>query len=375
MNTASGEPSAGVVGAGRVIGPIRIVGAGLLGASIGLALRERELDVSLADTSRSNLRLAIDYGAGRAATPDDEPRLVIVAVPPDLVAEVVEAELAAHPTALVTDVASVKSGILAGLRDAGADLSRYLGSHPMAGRERGGAISARADLFLGRPWVITPHEKTSEAQARILEDLALELGATPVRMTPEEHDKGVALVSHAPQLVASLLASRLRGASAAEVGLAGQGLRDTTRIAGSNPELWVQILGANAAPVARVLRDYRDELDAVIGALEEPAASGSPRRIAEALAAGNQGVARIPGKHGRDDRYTALIVKVDDTPGQLARLLAEIGEEGVNLEDFRLEHSPGTQVGFAEIDVMPEAAHGLAAALEARGWTLAEGER
>jgi prephenate dehydrogenase len=116
-------------------------------------------------------------------------------------------------------------------------------------------------------------------------------------------------------------------------------------------------------------------LDALIGALDEPAASGSPRRIAETLAAGNQGVARIPGKHGRDDRFTALVVKVDDTPGQLARLLAEIGEEGVNLEDFRLEHSPGAQVGFAEINVLPEAAHRLASALEARGWTLAEGER
>jgi len=361
---------------GRVHGPVRIVGAGLLGASVGLALRERGVEVTLADTSRSNLRLAIDYGAGQAAAAGDaEPLLVIVAVPPDHVADAVAGELAAHPAALVTDVASVKSGILTALRDAGADVTRYLGSHPMAGRERGGALSARADLFLGRPWVITPHESTAPAQFRVLEDLALELGATPVRMTPEEHDEGVALVSHVPQLVASLLAARLRGATAAEVGLAGQGLRDTTRIAGSNPELWVQILGANAAPVARVLRDYRDELDALIGALDEPAASGSPRRIAETLAAGNQGVARIPGKHGRDDRFTALIVKVDDRPGQLARLLTEIGEEGVNLEDFQLEHSPGAQVGFAEINVLPEAAHRLASALEARGWTLAEGER
>jgi prephenate dehydrogenase len=194
-------------------------------------------------------------------------------------------------------------------------------------------------------------------------------------MTAEEHDRGVALVSHVPQLVSSLLAARLREAPDSAVRLAGQGLRDTTRIAGSNPELWVQILGANAAPVARVLHDYRDELDAVIAALDAPAASGSPRRIAETLAAGNQGVARIPGKHGRDERFAALVVKVDDTPGQLARLLTEIGEEGVNLEDFRLEHSPGAQVGFAEINVLPEASHRLAEALEARGWTLAEGER
>jgi prephenate dehydrogenase len=205
--------------------------------------------------------------------------------------------------------------------------------------------------------------------------LAIDLGSTPIRMTADEHDRGVALVSHLPQLVSSLLAARLRDATDSAVGLAGQGLRDTTRIAGSNPELWVQILGANAEPVARLLRDYRDDLDAVISALDAPAAPGAPRRIAETLAAGNQGVARIPGKHGRDDRFTALVVKVDDQPGQLARLLTEIGEEGVNLEDFRLEHSPGAQVGFAEINVLPDVAHQLAAALEARGWTLAEGER
>ena len=361
--------------AARVTGPVRIVGAGLLGASIGLALRERGLDVILSDTSRANLRLAIDYGAGRRPAPDDAPSLIVVAVPPDLVADVAEAELTANVDALVIDVASVKAGILAELSERGADTARYLGTHPMAGRERGGAISARADLFLGRPWVITPHASTTDEQYRTVEDLALDLGATPVRMTAEEHDRGVALVSHVPQLVSSLLAARLRTAPDSAVGLAGQGLRDTTRIAGSNPELWVQILGANSGPVARVLHDYRDELDAVIAALEAPAASGSPRRIAETLAAGNQGVARIPGKHGRDDRYASLIVKVDDTPGQLARLLTEIGEEGVNLEDFRLEHSPGAQVGFAEINVVPEAAHRLATALEARGWTLAEGER
>jgi prephenate dehydrogenase len=361
--------------AARVRGQVRIVGAGLLGASIGLALRERGVDVVLSDTSRANLRLAVDYGAGRPGAQGDSPTLVVVAVPPDLVAEVVAAELVANQTALVIDVASVKAGILEELTEAGADTTRYLGSHPMSGRERGGAISARADLFLGRPWVITPTAQNTDGQYRTVEDLAIDLGSTPIRMTADEHDRGVALVSHLPQLVSSLLAARLRDATDSAVGLAGQGLRDTTRIAGSNPELWVQILGANAEPVARLLRDYRDDLDAVISALDAPAAPGAPRRIAETLAAGNQGVARIPGKHGRDDRFTALVVKVDDQPGQLARLLTEIGEEGVNLEDFRLEHSPGAQVGFAEINVLPDVAHQLAAALEARGWTLAEGER
>ena len=137
----------------------------------------------------------------------------------------------------------------------------------------------------------------------------------------------------------------------------------------------MQILGANAAEVAAVLRPLRDELDAVITALDDPETPASRRALAEALVAGNDGVARIPGKHGQDKRFASLVVKIDDKPGELARLLTEIGEEDINMEDLRLEHSPDTRVGFAEISVLPEAAHPLAAALEQRGWTLMEAER
>ena len=231
--------------AARLTGQVRVVGTGLLGTSIGLGLRAVGVDVVLANRSPAALRLAIDYGAGRAAAESDDPAIVVVAVSPDSTAELVAAELAAFPRALVTDVASVKSAILAELESRGADVSRYLGSHPMAGRERGGAMSARADLFLGRPWVLTPHGANSNEQFFALENLAVDLGAVPVRMMPEEHDRGVALVSHVPQVVASLLAARLLGASEVVPSLAGQGLRDTTRIAASDPELWIQILGAN----------------------------------------------------------------------------------------------------------------------------------
>lgn len=360
--------------AARVSTQVRIVGTGLLGTSLGLALREQGVDVVLANRSQTALRLAVDYGAGRAASDDDVPGIVVVAVAPDATADVVARELAAFPEALVTDVASVKAEILDDLAQRGSDVTRYLGSHPMAGRERGGAVSARADLFLGRPWVIATHAGASIEQERLIEDLALDVGATPIRMSPESHDRAVALISHVPQVVSSLLAARLLEAGGAEaVALAGQGLRDTTRIAASDPELWVQILSANAEPVTEILSRYRDELDSLIGALEQPEAPGAPRRIAELLSAGNQGVARIPGKHGQDKRYAALVVKVDDKPGQLAKLLTEIGEEGVNMEDLRIEHSPGAQVGFAEVSVLPEFATGLARALEARGWQLAEG--
>jgi prephenate dehydrogenase len=357
----------------RTVGPVRIVGTGLLGASIGLALTNLGVDVILSDVSPSAVRLAIDYGAGRAAAPGDAPALIVVCVPPDLVASIVATELAAYPGALVTDVASVKLAPLGELRDLGADVSRYVGSHPMAGRERGGAVSARRDLFVGRPWVVANHEGIADRRAAdsAIEALALDLGAVPVEMDAAEHDRSVALVSHVPQVIASLLAARLSEASEAAVELAGQGLRDTTRIASSNPELWVQILGANAEPVVGILERYRADLDEIIAALDSPDAPGARRAVAEALASGNTGVARIPGKHGQAKHFAQFIVMVDDKPGELARLLTEIGDAGVNMEDLRLEHSPGAQVGLAEISVLPEVEQHLIGELQARGWKIA----
>jgi len=282
----------------------------------------------------------------------------------------VAAELANYPEALVTDVASVKLAPLAELRAMGADLTRYIGSHPMAGRERGGAVAARADLFDGRPWVIAGHDMISYRRAAPLESLVLDLGAIPIEMDAAEHDASVALVSHVPQVVASLLAARLVGASDSAVALAGQGLRDTTRIASSAPELWVQILAANSASVVAILEQYRNDLDGLIDALANPTATGARRTIAQTIAGGNAGVTRIPGKHGQAGHFSQLVIKVNDTPGELARLLTEIGAAGVNMEDLRLEHSPGAQFGLAEISVLPEAEAVLAIELAAGGWEI-----
>ena len=355
----------------RLIGPVRVVGTGLLGTSIGLGLRNRGIDVILADASPTNLSIAVDYGAGRAAAPDDAPQLIVVCVPPDVTAEIVARELEAFPQAIVTDVASVKLAPLAELTARGSDVSRYIGGHPLAGRERGGPLAGRADLFVGRPWVVAAHDAISYQQATAIDDLILDLGAILVEMSPEEHDRGVALISHVPQVVSTIMARRLTDAPGSALNLAGQGLRDVTRVAASDPELWVQILGANAQPVRDILLAYRHDLDRFIDALADPAAPGARRKVAEELSGGNAGVARLPGKHGQDRRFVSLIVMVDDTPGQLARLLAEIGEVGVNLEDLRLEHSPGAQLGLAEISVLPEAAPRLTEELAARGWRIA----
>lgn len=364
------DTTSAVARAARVPGTVRIVGAGLLGASIGHALRDLGVDVVLADASPSQLRLAIDYGAGRAARADDRPVLIVVAVPPDVTADVVARELADHPGVVVTDVASVKLEPLNQLRARGVDLTHYIGSHPLAGRERGGAISARADIFVGRPWVVCRDHETPASDLAIVEGLALDLGAMPLEMTPEEHDAAVALVSHVPQLVASLLAGRFVDAPDGSLRLAGQGVRDTTRIAASAPELWVQILGANAAPVVDVLDALADDLRSVAAALRAPDVPGARRTVADTIRRGNDGVERLPGKHGQNRLFEKVVVMVDDTPGQLGRLFGELGVLDVNVEDFRLEHSPGAQFGLAEISVVPDAVHRTVTGLEARGWKI-----
>lgn len=355
--------------AARVRGTVHVIGAGLLGASIGLGLRDRGVDVTLEDQSPTAMALAADYGAGRLRTRQDpEPALVIVATPPDVTADVIERALTMYPNAVVTDVASIKLAPYQELLRRGLNLTNYVGSHPMAGRERGGAIMARADLFAARPWVICRDRETPSEALALVEDVALDLGATPLEMTPEEHDRSVGLVSHLPQVVSSLLAARLIPATEQAMGLAGAGLRDTTRVASSDPELWVQILGANCAPVVELLDAFAHDLAEFTDALRDPERSGARRRIADLLSAGNSGVARIPGKHGSSERFTLITVLIDDTPGQLGHLLTELGELGINMEDLRLEHSPGAQIGFAEIAVLPEVAERAVTDLVERGW-------
>lgn len=351
---------------------VRIVGAGLLGTSIGLALTERGIDVSIESASPSSQALAVDYGAGRNAAAGDAPDLVVVCVPPDVTAKIVAGKLSEFPEAVVTDVASVKAEILQDLKSAEVDLSRYVGSHPMAGREKGGAMSGRADLFLGRPWIITPATENHETEIGLVKLLAETLGSTVVEMTAAEHDRAVALVSHVPQVVSSLLAARLNHAEPEQVALAGQGLRDTTRIAASDAKLWTQILSANHDAVADVLKDFAADLQKVAAALENPEAPGALTAISTAIEAGNSGVSKIPGKHGsKATKYAQVIVMIDDRPGEFARLLNEIGELGVNIEDLQLEHSPGAQIGLVEISVVPTAFDGLVSDLKNNGWRIA----
>lgn len=348
---------------------VKIVGAGLLGTSLGLALAKHGITAQLTDQSKANLRLAIEYGAGVEA--HSEPDLVMVCVPPDMTADVVARELANHPQATVTDVASTKLKIEQRVQELSAEHHRYIGSHPMAGREKGGPGKARADLFFARPWVITTREQLDTTRIEIIRDLALRLGALPQLMSAKNHDEAVALVSHLPQLAASLVAARMAGANPDYLALSGQGLRDTTRIAASDPELWMQILEQNAKEIAPLIGQLSEDLQRVYDALANPEKSGSLANLHSALERGNQGVGAIPGKHGgKYAQYELVTVIIDDSPGALAALLTFVGEINVNIEDLKLEHSPGAEIGLVEIQVLPEAASFLTSSLVDSGWRL-----
>jgi prephenate dehydrogenase len=204
--------------------------------------------------------------------------------------------------------------------------------------------------------------------------MATDAGGTVSVMSPTEHDAAVAVVSHVPQVAASLVASRLRSIPESAAGLSGQGIRDVTRIAASDPQLWTQILAGNAPAVRRVLGDLRDELTEVIGALEhleQGNGVGAREVLARVVAHGNTGHDRIPGKHGAaPTTYAVVTALVPDQPGELARLLHDVGDAGVNLEDLHLEHGLGQPFGLAEISVLPAVAERLAEELQARGWQL-----
>ena len=348
-----------------------IIGTGLIGTSIALALREQGSQVWLTDQDPANARLAADIGAGDllpggTREPAD---VAVIAVPPAAVGATLAASQASGLARCYTDVASVKQLPVAGARQHGCDLTRYVPGHPLGGREKQGPAAARADLFLGRAWALCPLPETSDAAAATVTALVRACGAVPVRTDPAAHDRWVALISHAPHLVAAAMAARLEEAPGEALDLAGQGLRDLTRIAAGDTALWTQILTANAAPIAEVLAAVAADLAEAARTLAD--GDDPDKAVAALLDRGRAGVARIPGKHGSAPREFAVVqVVIPDQPGELARLFNATGAAGVNIEDVRIEHSPGLPVGVAELSVRPAEAGPLLDALEAGGWPV-----
>ncbi|MGW4272941.1 prephenate dehydrogenase [Streptomyces seoulensis] len=354
-----------------------VIGTGLIGTSAALALTGRGVAVHLADHDPGQARTAAALGAGTDEAPDGPVDLAIVAAPPAYVADVLADAMRRGVARGYLDVASVKGGPRRELEALGLDLTGYLGTHPMAGREKSGPLAATADLFEGRPWVLTPTRDTDTEVLNLALELVSHCRAVPVVMDADAHDRAVALVSHMPHLVSSLVAARLEHAEEAAVRLCGQGIRDVTRIAASDPRMWIDILSANPGPVADLLSEVAADLSEAVRSLRAlQSADGDERGegaagIADVLRRGNAGQVRVPGKHGAAPQsYEAVVILIDDQPGQLARIFADAGLAGVNIEDVRIEHATGQQAGLVQLLVEPKAAPVLGASLRERGWAV-----
>lgn len=341
---------------------IRIVGAGLIGTSIGLALKAAGFAIYFVDIDANAEDLANDLVKSEKF---QNPDLVIIATPPSAFKSTIEHEATLNPEAILMDIGSVKTKPLLEVSTLQGLLHRFCGTHPMAGREVSGAVSARADLFLDRAWIITPAKETSKAAEEMVREVIAACGAQVVQMSAQEHDERVALISHLPQTVSSLLAAQLSGSSPEALNLAGSGLRDTVRIAGSDPKLWGEILAANEDALMPLLISLQSDLSDLISAARGPA------KWESLVAKGRVGKGAIPGKHGGKPReYSYLPIVIDDRPGQLGSLFNACAKAQVNIEDLALEHSPGQLTAVITLAIAPEDIKRLSDFLTKDGWNV-----
>ncbi|MFF9003585.1 prephenate dehydrogenase [Streptomyces achromogenes] len=359
-----------------------VIGTGAIGTSVALALTRRGVTVYLNDIDQAAAKTAEAMGAGSLAAPDQQVDLAVLAVPPAHVGRVLARAQRDRLAQAYADVASVKKVPHDDIRAMRADPASYIGSHPLAGTERSGPLAARADLFEGRPWVLTPSAATGQEVLNSALELVALCDGMPVLMDAGVHDHAVALISHAPHLVSSLLAARLAHAGEESIRLSGQGVADVTRIAAGDARLWGDILASNASAVADVLDAFAisvgrtiDALRAVSDADADPAKRQRAREdIEELLREGNRGCGRIsrkPGTHRTE--LTTVSVAISDKPGALAELFTSIGEIGVNVEDVRIEHSQDQSRGMVELVVQKARAGELSRRLDAGGAWAASG--
>lgn len=266
---------------------VAIVGVGLIGGSIGLALRERGLADKVVGIGRrqTSLRTARRVGAVTNTTIDiakgvEDAELIVVCSPVGLIVEHVRQAAASAPAGtLITDAGSAKRVIVEALDGCLPRDCRFLGSHPLAGSEKSGAAHARADLFEGRVAILTPTRNTHGQDFDALEDFWSSLGSVVIQMSPEEHDVALAMSSHLPHAVASALAATL---PEKYFRLAGSGFADTTRLAAGDGPLWQQIFSQNRQNVLAALGEFEKHLAALRTAIEQNDAPAMERLLAAA---------------------------------------------------------------------------------------------
>jgi prephenate dehydrogenase len=349
---------------------LAIVGTGLIGASVGLAARAAGVeDVRGWDVDPDALRVAGERDAVEAAGSLEEAvadaELAVVAAPvAQLPAEVGAVLAASGNGTTVTDVGSTKGPVTHAVTD-----SRFIGGHPVCGSHAHGAAHANGELFRGATWFLTPVAATDPERYRLLHGFVASLGAVPVAVDPEAHDRLVALTSHLPHALANLLlnqagASRIDGHE--PLAAAGGSLRDMTRVAGANPRIWVDIFLDNAEALGSALAEHRRRVEQVERALAEGDAGFLARWIAEASGNRRQMLAEAYEQPGALQR---LRVHVPDRPGVLAGITQALGAERINIEDFELQHMSRERGGTLTLLVGGEdEAARAAAVLEAQGY-------
>lgn len=352
--------------------PVRslaVVGTGLIGASVALAARRAGVeDVRGYDPDEGALAGAVERGAveaaGSLAQAVGDAELTVVAAPVARLAASV-AEVLEASSGTVTDVGSTKGAVV---RAARSD-ARFIGGHPVCGSEARGPENARAELFDGATWFLTPVAQTDPERYRALHAFVAAVGAVPVAVDPDAHDRLVALTSHLPHALANLLvnqagATRIDGHE--PLAAAGGSLRDMTRVAGANPRIWTDIFLDNADAVRESLVEHRRRIEQLEGALASGDAGFLARWIAEASGNRRRMLADAYEDPGALQR---LRVHVPDRPGVLAGITQALGAERINIEDFELHHMSPERGGVLTVLVTgEEPARRAAELLEAQGY-------
>jgi prephenate dehydrogenase len=344
-----------------VIRSALVVGSGLIGTSIALACTQKGVDVGIEDISELHQELAQDLIGGTPLRND--PDVIFIATPFSEVIPQFFRLKSLYPKSIVIEISGLKSNLLNQLDNQPAE--KLFLSHPMAGRETTGPQSARADLFEGRIWILVPREENCPDDQEKVAALLKVLGATVLTMSPHDHDAAISSISHMPQLLSSLLGSLLADESGDSLAVSGQGVRDMTRLASSQPELWTDLFFGNQKEnISRI-----QKLELLLTGFREALENEDRDYVWKFFTKGGEGKGRIPGKHGGRSRdYTYLPIVIHDKPGQLAHLFHECGVAGVNVEDLSIEHSPGQETGLITLALSEKDAEILQKHLRSQGW-------
>ena len=338
-----------------------VLGLGLIGGSVALALRERGWRVCGTDTDSDRVRAAVERGVVERGELDAEAEITFVAVPPKAMIDEVRRALATT-SGVVTDVGSVKSAVCAAIDD-----PRFVGGHPMAGSELEGLDGADPQLFTGAVWVLAPTNATDDASFATVAEVVSELGAEVVGLDPRRHDDLVAVVSHVPHLTAATLmrlADRRAEEHAALLRLAAGGFRDMTRIASGHPAIWLDICDENRSPIVDVLTALIDGLADMRSIVE----SGDREGLLTRLRTAREARANLPARIKQPADLAELRIPIPDRPGSAAEVFTLAAELGVNIPNFEVVHSVEGDRGIAVVLVEASMADVFRGGLIARGF-------